>query len=120
MLDSAVALKVTQISIGRFHHFHLARQLESFGLLERLWTGYPRFKLKDEAGICPSKIASFPWLHTLNMGWGRVPVVGKFSGLKRELNWLAHDTLDRRVAASLRDPGILIALSGQGERSGRR
>jgi glycosyltransferase involved in cell wall biosynthesis len=114
------ALRVTQISIGRFHHFHLARQLESFGLLERVWTGYPRFKLNDEPGIPQSKISSFPWLHTLNMAWPRLPAVGKFGRAQRELNWLAHDTLDRRAAASLREAGILIALSGQGERSGRR
>jgi glycosyltransferase involved in cell wall biosynthesis len=115
-----MGLKVTQISIGRFHHFHLARQLESFDLLDRLWTGYPRFKLKDELGIRPSKISSFPWLHTLSMGWPRLPFVGSFSTVQRELNWLAHDTLDRRAAASLREAGILVALSGQGERSGRR
>jgi glycosyltransferase involved in cell wall biosynthesis len=118
--DVPARLKVTQISIGRFHHFHLARQLESFGLLDRLWTGYPRFKLKDELGIRPSKISSFPWLHTLSMGWPRLPIVGNFSWAQRELNWFAHDTLDRRAAASLREAGILIALSGQGERSGRR
>jgi len=119
-LDVSALLKVTQISIGRFHHFHLARQLERFGLLDRLWTGYPRFKLKDELGIPPSKISSFPWLHTLSMGWPRLPFVGNFSRAQRELNWFSHDTLDQRVAVSLRQAGILIALSGQGERSGRR
>ena len=36
VVNPSVSLKVTQISIGRFHHFHLARQLERFGLLERL------------------------------------------------------------------------------------
>jgi glycosyltransferase involved in cell wall biosynthesis len=118
--DLPAPLKVTQISIGRFHHFHLARQLERFGLLDRLWTGYPRFKLKDEPGIPPSKISSFPWLQTLSMGWPRLPIVGRFSRVQRELNWFAHDTLDRRVAVALREAGILIALSGQGERSGRR
>jgi glycosyltransferase involved in cell wall biosynthesis len=118
--DPPARLKVTQISIGRFHHFHLARQFESFGLLDRLWTGYPRFKLKDELGIPTSKISSFPWVHTLSMGWPRLPIVGNSSRAQRELNWFAHDTLDRRAAASLREAGILIALSGQGERSGRR
>jgi glycosyltransferase involved in cell wall biosynthesis len=118
--DAAGRLKVTQISVGRFHHFHLARQLERFGLLDRLWTGYPRFKLKDELGIPPSKISSFPWLQSLNMGWPRLPIIGKSNRAQRELNWLAHDTLDRRAAVSLREAGILIALSGQGERSGRR
>ncbi len=113
-------MKVTQVSIGRFHHFHLARQLECFGLLDRLWTGYPRWKLKDEAGIPPEKIMCFPWLHTVNMAWSRIPVIGRSRKLHRELAWLAHDTLDRRVARSLNDRTVLIALSGQGQASGRR
>ncbi len=113
-------MKVTQISIGRFHHFHLARQLESFGLLERLWTGYPRWKLKDEPGIPPEKIMCFPWLHTVNMAWSRIPVIGRSRRLHRELAWLAHETLDRRVARALTDQTVLVALSGQGRASGRR
>ena len=113
-------MKVTQISIGRFHHFHLARQLESFGLLDRLWTGYPRWKLKDEPGIPPERIKCFPWLHLVNLGRGKVPVLGRSRFIQRELAWLAHDTLDRRVARSLHEAGVLIALSGQGEISGRR
>ena len=113
-------MKVTQISVGRFHHFHLARQLESFGLLDRLWTGYPRWKLKDELGIPPDRIKCFPWLQTLVMGWGSVPVLGRSRAIRRELSWLAQDTLDRRVARSLTEAGVLIALSGQGEISGRR
>ena len=113
-------MKVTQVSIGRFHHFHLARQLQAFGLLERLWTGYPRWKLKDELGIPPDRISCFPWLHTLCMGWGHVPLLGRSRVLHRELVWLANDTLDRRVALSLREAGVLVALSGQGKISGRR
>ena len=113
-------MKATQISIGRFHHFHLARQLESFGLLERLWTGYPRWKLKDEPGIPPERIACFPWLHTVSMAWSRLPLVGRSRALHRELIWAAHDTLDRRVAMSLHEAGVLIALSGQGQWSGQR
>ena len=113
-------MKVTQVSIGRFHHFHLARQLETLGLLERLWTGYPRWKLRDELGIPPEKISCFPWLQTFYMGWGRLPVLRRSRALHRELAWLAHDTLDRRVAFSLREAGVLIALSGQGKIGGRR
>ena len=54
--------KVSIVSIGRFHHFHLARQLEKRSLLNEIWTGYPKFKLKDEDGIPPSKIQTFPWV----------------------------------------------------------
>lgn len=113
-------MPVTQISIGRFHHFHLARQMQRFGLLDRLWTGYPRFKLRDEPGIPANKIASFPWLHGLSMVWPRLPVVGSSLRIRRELAWHAHDSLDRRAALSIRKPGVLIALSAQGEHSGKR
>ena len=44
-------MKIIQITIGRFHHFHLARQMEKHNLLEKIYTGYPKFKLKDETGI---------------------------------------------------------------------
>lgn len=116
----ADALKVIQVSTGRFHHFHLARQLEAFGRLDRIWTGYPRFKLRDETGIPPEKIHSFAALQTLYMAWPRLPVLGRWNAAERELTWLAQDSLDRRVAWSLREPRILIALSGQGEHCGRR
>jgi hypothetical protein len=54
------------------------------------------------------------------MGWRRLAIVGNLSGAQRELNWFAHDTLGRRAAGSLREAGILIAPSAQGERSGQR
>ena len=116
----ARAVKVVQVSIGRFHHFHLARQMERFGLLDGIWTGYPRFKLRDEAGIPPAKIHSFAAFQTLYMAWPRLPVIGRSTLAQRELTWLAQESLDRRVAWSLREPRILIALSGQGDHCGRR
>ena len=57
-------MKVTQITPGRFHHFHLARQLQKYDLLDSLYTGYPKFKLKDEQGIPQEKIKTFPWIQT--------------------------------------------------------
>jgi glycosyltransferase involved in cell wall biosynthesis len=113
-------MKVTQISIGRFHHFHLARQMERLGRLEAIWTGYPRGKLGEETGIPPAKIRTFPWLQTLYMGWGRLPLLGRFELLRDYLGWWSQETLDRRVAASIAVPTILIALSGQGAHSGRK
>ena len=56
-------MQVTQVALGRFHHFHLARQLERRGLLRAIWSGYPAAKLKDEAGIPPAKIHSYPWFY---------------------------------------------------------
>lgn len=108
---------VRQISLGRFHHFHLARQLEKHGLLEAIYTGYPRFKLADEPGIPRDKINSFPWLHTPYVARGRLGL-NRSAWLDREWAWWAHETLDRYVASQLRDPAILIALSGSGLHAG--
>jgi glycosyltransferase involved in cell wall biosynthesis len=113
-------MKVTQISSGRFHHFHLARQMERLGLLKEIWTGYPRFKLKDEAGIPPSKIRTFPWLQGAYMKWSSVPFIGRSTAMHRELGYWILETLDRRVSLSINEPTALIALSGQGKHSGRK
>lgn len=111
------ALQVTQISIGRFHHFHLARQLERHHLLSAIYTGYPRFKLKDEPGIPSDKIHSFPWLQTPYMLRG---VVGldRFVWLNRTWEWWAQQSLDHYVSSKLTEPTVLIALSGSGLHSG--
>ena len=110
-------MHVTQISIGRFHHFHLARQLEKRNLLEAIYTGYPRFKIKDEPGIPKQKIYTFPWLHAPYMARGRLRL-DRSIWLDREWAWWAHESLDHYVASRLKDNPCLIALSGSGLYSG--
>lgn len=110
-------MSVTQISIGRFHHFHLARQMERHGLLDAIWTGYPRFKLQDEQGIPKEKIQTFPWLHTLYMSRGRLGL-GDWAWFSKECAWWARETLDKHVAARIKSPTTLIALSASGLRAG--
>ncbi len=112
-------MNVTQIAIGRFHHFHLARQLEKHGLLKEIWTGYPRFKLKDEQGIPQEKIQTFPWLQTPFMARGRLGL-DRWNWLNREWAWHAHQTLDRHVAKKIDEPGVLFALSGSGLVAGQK
>jgi glycosyltransferase involved in cell wall biosynthesis len=119
MLISQPPLQCTQVSIGRFHHFHLARQLEKHQLLDSIYTGYPLWKLFDEEGIPLSKIRTFPWVQTPYMGRGKL-ALDRWVWLNRLWAWFAQDTLDRHVAAQLTERGILIALSGSGLHSGRR
>ena len=111
-------MNVTQISIGRFHHFHLARQLEKHHVLEKLYTGYPRFKLKDEQGIPPEKIHTYPWLHGPYMMLGRFGL-DKWQWLAREWAWQATDSLDRYVARHIKENTTLVALSGSGKHAGK-
>src|SRR6478736_3033952 len=103
-------MKISQISICRFHHFHLARQLERLGFLQAIFTGYPRFKLRDETGIPRAKIRTFPWLqapHMVAMRYGLTT-----PSLSREWDWWARETLDRHVSRHLEGSDGLIALSG--------
>ena len=52
--------KIKVVTIGfRFHHFHLARQLSKYNLLDCIYSGYPKFKLKNEKNIIPNQIISY-------------------------------------------------------------
>ncbi|WP_224999694.1 glycosyltransferase family 4 protein [Cesiribacter sp. SM1] len=113
-----MSTSVTQITIGRFHHFHLARQMEKHGLLDSIWTGYPRFKLRDEQGVPPEKIQTFPWLQTFYMSRWRLGLAD-WKWLGKECAWWGHETLDRHVAAKIKKPTTLIALSGSGLNAGK-
>lgn len=112
-------MKITQICIGRFHHFHLARQMEMRGLLDSIYTGYPKYKLRDETGIPPDKIKSFPWLQTPYMALGKFGL-DRWNWLNKEIAWLSQDYLDRYVANKINSPTILMALSASGLHTGRR
>lgn len=111
-------MKVAQISLGRFHHFHLARQLERHGLLDAIYTGYPRFKLRDETSIPPRKVRTFPWFQAPYMMRGRLGLDGL--RISREWEWWARKSLDAYAAIRLNKPDVLIALSSCGLSSGRR
>ena len=74
-------------SPGRFHTFDLARQLDSVGVLQRLYTGYPRWKVD---GLSPERVSTFPWLTLAAHGAGRLG----FQSVQRSLNWPLIKTFD--------------------------
>ncbi|TKK68211.1 glycosyltransferase family 4 protein [Ilyomonas limi] len=110
-------MNVTQISIGRFHHFHLARQLERHQLLDSIWTGYRKYNLRDETGIDQKKIKTYPWLHTPYMAGARFGIT-QWHWLKHQWAWLSNQTLDSHVSKHINTPTILMALSGCGLHAG--
>ncbi|KGK29316.1 glycosyltransferase family 4 protein [Cellulophaga sp. E6(2014)] len=112
-------MKITQITPARFHHFHLARQMEKHGLLNKIYTGYPRFQLKDEQGIPKDKINTFPWLQAPYMKRG-ILGLDKWNRLNDEWSWLKAQALDKYVANKIKEAGILIALSSNGLNSGKK
>lgn len=110
---------MTQIVNGRFHHFHLARQLESRNLLDHIYTSYPQFKLKDEQGIAREKIRSFP-LFQASYLWARRFGLSKYKALDQSCALFAKKRLDGHVAARINKPTVLVALSSSGLKSGER
>jgi glycosyltransferase involved in cell wall biosynthesis len=117
-LSIIASMNVTQISIGRFHHFHLARQLEKHKLLEAIYTGYPRFKLKDEEGVPPEKIITLPWLQAPYMVRDKLGL-HKWEWLNRQWAWSANNFLDQYVSRRIKENSVLVALSGAGLMSGK-
>lgn len=109
---------VSLVCIGRFHHFHLARQLEKRSMLDAIWTGYPRFQLKTEEGIPASRIKTYPWLHGPYMSLGRLHIDLPDVILK-EWQLRAQTLLDRHVSTRIRPGNTLIALSGGGLSTGK-
>ena len=107
-------MKVIQSVMGKFHHFDLARQLHRQGMLEAIFTGYPRWKLRGEQ-LPQEKIRTFPWL--------MVPMMGKWSlgilnpRLDRELQWWVLQTLDSHVARNIPECDVFVGISGVGLRT---
>ncbi len=108
--------RVVQCCVGKFHHFDLARELHRHGALEAIFTGYPRWKLRDE-GVAPDRIRSFPWVQTVNLGKRRFGLTNAW--LDRELDWLAHESIDRHCARNLPACDVFVALSGSGLNAGQ-
>jgi glycosyltransferase involved in cell wall biosynthesis len=109
-------LAATLATIGRFHAFDLAAQLDRRGHLAAIYSGYPRRNFRDMA-VNPSRIRSFPWLQTpigLAQRFGVMP-----PALLRPLDWRSHQLLDRHIARTLPDCHLLWAMSSSGLAAGR-
>jgi len=105
-------MRVVISTIGTFHSFDMARQLERAGVLRGIYTAYPRFKL-GETGIPQAKVHTFPWFHGPYMaGW--VPRV-----MKEQWEFLDLISFDAITARSLADCDVLCGLSGSSLSTGR-
>jgi glycosyltransferase involved in cell wall biosynthesis len=109
-------LAVTVGTIGRFHSFDLAAQLQRRGLLAAVYTGLPRRNFRGVA-VDPARIRSFPWLQTPIALAQRYRLMPRF--LYPTLSWWAHQSLDRHMARTLPDCHVLVALSSDGLVAGR-
>lgn len=101
-------MRVTISLMGRFHAFHLARELARHGHLERLITSYPVFETV-KYGVPRERICSLISNEILNRGWLKAPL-----WLKEHYNaqYLVHELFDRHAARHLPPrPQLLVGWS---------
>jgi glycosyltransferase involved in cell wall biosynthesis len=105
-------MRVVVSSVGGFHHFELAHELERRGALQRLYTGYPRARVRH---VSAGRVETFPYVvapATLLYRWG-------LPALADRLSWAAHESLDRWVAGRLAPCDVLVANHANGLHSFR-
>lgn len=108
-------VRVVLSTPGRFHTFHLARQMQDRGWLERISCGYPWRKVKRD-GIPRERVDCYP-------GWRTAFMMHEALGqpFPKLSNWLEFQSLqkfDMHVRESLRECDVFCALSGGGLMSG--
>ena len=109
------AVKVVLSTIGKFHHFDLARELHKRQALEAIYTGYPMFKLKNEK-LPSNLIKTYPWIHAPYMvSWPK-----RILGARGVQHWefLDKKTFDRHVSKNIPKCEAFIGLSGSALNTG--
>lgn len=110
-------MKVALSVIGKFHTFDLARALHQAGHLQAIFTGYPRFKLRDEQ-LPPELIHTFPWLQTPYMAMPRKEWLGRT--LVSHWEHINRLSFDAHVARQLPDCDVFVGLSSFANKTGQR
>lgn len=108
--------KIAVITHGRFHSFDLAEQIQSSGRLAAIYTGYPKFKLRNTK-VDPALIRSFPWMHMPQLALIRATFLPR--RWPAELGLWAGRCLAAYAALTLPECDVLTALSGGGLKAGR-
>jgi starch synthase len=109
--------KVALSTVGTFHMFDLARELNARDALEVIFSGYPRFKLKRE-NLPDRFIRTFPWVHGPYMAFrGRTRL-----GVQANRLWERFDqaSMDAFVMSGLPKVDVYVGMSGSSLWSGRR
>jgi alpha-maltose-1-phosphate synthase len=108
-------MRVTLSTVSKFYTFDIARQMLRFGVLERLFTGRPRWKMRGE-DLPTDRVSTFPLFQTLYEGVDRLGLPSY--PFESQLNWLCHRTLDSYVKRHMPQTDIFHALAYCGLESG--
>lgn len=104
-------MKVVLATSGKFHIFDLARQLYKRNFLERIYTGYPVNKLKNE-GLPMDLIESVGFSLTAYHLLARTKIPSALKNpLSKELAWKTYRAIDAKLSREPMDYDILMSLS---------
>jgi starch synthase len=109
-------MRVTLSTIGKFHTFDLARELQARGALTAVFSAYPAFKLRHEQ-LPNSSIHTFGWVHAPYMGFRHRRLLG--TRINRAWEYLDKVSFDRFVSAHMPPCDVFVGLSGSALRSGK-
>ena len=100
-------MKITISVGGKFHAFHLAKQLQKRGYLDRIFTPYPRFSVRD-LGIPQQKLNCLILKEVLERGLCKIPYLCN----KIEVPYYTANLFDKQVARRIRPCDIFVGWSG--------
>lgn len=110
-------MRIAIATWARFSMFHLARQLHRYDALARIYSTYPRFKLRDEQ-LPQDKIATCSAIEVFLRSKERFGL--RFPRFDPHLEAAKVASFDRYVGRHWVNPDIFIALSGAGAVNGPR
>ena len=101
---------------GVFHHFELGRELALRGHLERIYSTFPRRRLRREP-VDLALVETFPWIHT------PLTVLGRYGMLPRwlddEAGYLNALAFDEWTARRIPACDAFVGIAGAGLKTGR-
>jgi glycosyltransferase involved in cell wall biosynthesis len=109
-------MQVIQAVSGTFHHFDLARELNSLGYLRRIYSTFPWARLQRE-GVPRERVQTFPWIHApwmLAQRYGVLP-----HRVAAEIALANVGLFDSWVAKRLEECDAFIGISGSGLKAGQ-
>jgi glycosyltransferase involved in cell wall biosynthesis len=110
-------MKIALSVAAKFHTFDLARELYARGVLASIFTGYPRFKLKNET-LPDALIKTFPWVQTPYMAFPFMQHLPR--SVIREWENLSAITFGDYVARNLPECDLYVGLSGSALPAGKK
>jgi alpha-maltose-1-phosphate synthase len=110
-------MRIALSTPGKFHTFDLARELHSRGALAAVFTGYPRFKLKNE-NVPQEAIRTYSWLQSSYMAFPWKQHLPR--SVVQQWEHLTATTFGNWVAKSLPECDLYVGLSGSGLPAGKR